>query len=169
MEQQIYIISATLVVYILFFVGALGSFLPILPGPLLAGVGLLAFKVLVPAASISWWLVGVGVAFAVIAQFLDLVTTWIGAKKFGATWRGALGAFVGVFVGIFLPPTLIWIFIAPLVFAFLFEWFGGATVRASAKAGVGAFVGAMAASVLKFLMVVFLAVWFTFELGKIYI
>ena len=106
MEQQIYIISATLVVYILFFVGALGSFLPILPGPLLAGVGLLAFKVLVPAASISWWLVGVGVAFAVIAQFLDLVTTWIGAKKFGATWRGALGRLSAFFVGIFLPPRL---------------------------------------------------------------
>ncbi len=169
MEDQIYIACAAFAVYAMFAVGALGSFLPVLPGPLLAGVALFGFKVFVPSVPISWLLVWVGVAVALIAQFLDFITTYIGVKKFGATWRGAFGAFVGVFVGIFIPPPLVWIFLAPFVFALAFEWIGGASFRDATKAGFGAFIGSLAASVLKFVMVVFLALWFTLELGRVFV
>lgn len=145
------------------FLGALGSFLPVIPGPLIAGLGLLGFKLIFPM-SISWWLVIAGIIIAVFSQIIDIVATWLGAKKFGATWRGTLGAFVGVFIGMFLPPPLIWIFIAPLVCALLFELLGGADIRKATNAGIGALVGTILASVIKFLMVVFLAVWFSFEI-----
>ncbi len=153
-------------VYILLFIAALGSFLPVLPGPLIAGVGVLGFKLLFPDSPVSWWLVGTAVFVAVLSQFIDIFATWIGAKKFGATWRGAVGAFIGVFVGIFMPPPIIWIFIAPLIFAFLFEWLGGASIRNATNAGIGAFLGSVFASVFKFLSVVFLAVWFSFTFAS---
>jgi uncharacterized protein YqgC (DUF456 family) len=163
MEQNIYIICGAFAIYILMFLGALGSFLPVIPGPLIAGLGLLGFKLIFPM-SISWWLVIAGIIIAVFSQIIDIVATWLGAKKFGATWRGTLGAFIGVFIGMFLPPPLIWIFIAPLVCALLFELLGGADIHKATNAGIGALVGTILASVIKFLMVVFLAVWFSFEI-----
>lgn len=94
--------------------------------------------------------------------------SWLGAKKFGATWRGGLGAFIGVFVGIFLPPPIFWIFVAPLAGAFLGEWLGGANLRESGKAGLGAFVGALVASMIKFLIVVYMAAAFTVEVFNLF-
>lgn len=163
MEHDIYIICGVLTIYLLMFIGALGSFIPIIPGPLIASLGLLGFKLILPM-SISWGLVIAGIVIAVFAQIIDFVATWLGAKKFGATWRGTLGAFIGVFVGMFMPPPIIWIFIAPLVCALLFELLGGADVRKATNAGIGAMLGTILASVIKFLMVVFLAVWFSFEI-----
>ena len=158
MENQIYIACWAGVVYIMLAVGAVGSFIPVVPGPLLAGLAVLCFKIFVPSAEISWWLAGAAVA----------VASWIGAKKFGATWRGVFGAFVGVFAGMLIPPPMLWIFIAPLFFALAFELFGGASWRDATRAGIGAFLGTVFASVFKFLSVVFLALWFSLEIGRIY-
>ena len=71
---------------------------------------------------------------------------------------------VGVVVGIFIPPPMVWIFAAPVLFAFAFEYMVGASARQSAKAGVGTFVGALASSLVKFLLVVMMAFWFTAEI-----
>lgn len=164
MENQIYLWSITAFVYILLIVGAVGSFIPVVPGPLLAGVGIFCVKVFAPDFPVSWSLAAASLVVAVLAQLVDFVATWLGAKKFGATWRGVLGAFVGVIAGMFIPPPLFWIFVAPLVFALLFEWIGGASLKSATRAGVGAFVGSVLSSVLKFAMMVFLAAWFTFGL-----
>lgn len=56
MENQIYIACWAGVVYIMLAVGAVGSFIPVVPGPLLAGLAVLCFKIFVPSAEISWWL-----------------------------------------------------------------------------------------------------------------
>ena len=164
MENQIYLWSITAVVYILLVVGAVGSFVPVVPGPLLAGAGIFCVKVFAPDFPVSWSLAVASLVVAVLAQLVDFAATWLGAKKFGATWRGVLGAFVGVIAGMFIPPPLFWIFVAPLVFALLFEWMGGASFEAATRAGVGAFIGSVLSSVLKFAMMVFLAAWFTFGL-----
>ncbi|OLA85694.1 MAG: hypothetical protein BHW65_02520 [Verrucomicrobia bacterium CAG:312_58_20] len=142
---------------------AVGAFLPVLPGPLLSFAAILAFKLALPESQLGWWNVGICGALAAFAQAADIFMSWMGAKKFGATWRGGLGAFIGVFVGIFLPPPALWIFIAPLVGAFLGEWLGGSGLRASGRAGLGAFAGSLAASMLKFLIVVYMA--FAFSAG----
>lgn len=164
MENQIYLWSITAVVYILLVVGAVGSFIPVVPGPLLAGVGIFCVKVFAPDFPVSWSLAVASLVVAVLAQLVDFAATWLGAKKFGATWRGVLGAFVGVIAGMFIPPPLFWIFVAPLVFALLFEWVGGASFENATRAGVGAFIGSVISSVLKFAMMVLLALWFTFGL-----
>ena len=137
--------------------------MPVLPGPLLSFAAILAFKLALPESQLGWWNVGICGALAAFAQAADIFMSWMGAKKFGATWRGGLGAFIGVFVGIFLPPPALWIFIAPLVGAFLGEWLGGSGLRASGRAGLGAFAGSLAASMLKFLIVVYMA--FAFSAG----
>lgn len=161
--ETAYIAIGAALVYAACAAAAVGAFLPVLPGPLLSFAAILAFKLALPDSQLGWWNVGICGSLAAFAQAADIFMSWIGAKKFGATWRGGLGAFVGVFVGIFLPPPVLWIFIAPLVGAFLGEWLGGSGLRASGRAGLGAFAGSLAASMLKFLIVVYMA--FAFSAG----
>lgn len=163
MENQIYVVSGTVLVYLMFFIGAIGCFLPVIPGVVLAAAALAAFKALVPEAPISWTFAIVALALSVLAQALDFILSWYGARRFGATRWGAVGAFVGVFVGAFIPPQILWIFLAPVLFAFAFEYVGGASARQAAKAGFGTFAGTLAAALAKFLIVVFMAAWFTVE------
>jgi len=150
--------------YIALAVSAIGAFLPIIPGPILAAAAILIFKLVYADSPVSWGLVVFALVISAAVQVGDFALTYLGAKKFGATWRGALGAFVGVFAGIFMPPPLLWIFLAPLVFAFAFEYFGDANFRKAIKAGTGAFIGTLAASALKFLATVLIAFWLTSQL-----
>ena len=71
-------------------------------------------------------------------------------------------------MGIFIPPPLLWIFIGPLVGAFAFEFLGGAGLKVSTKAGLGAFIGTVLASVFKFIVIVFMALYFTLEVAFFY-
>lgn len=159
--ETFYIIFAITLVYISCLIGLIGTFLPILPGPTITFFAILVFSFLIPEVEIpnsTLWICG---GLAVLAQILDIILTWFGAKKFGATWRGALGAFLGTIIGLFIAPQFIWIFLAPLVFAFLFEYLGGATFKNASKAGFGAFLGAFIASIIKFAMIVYMILAFT--------
>ena len=162
MESTLYIIGE-IIVYAACLLGAIGAFLPVIPGPLLSFAAILIFKLVFPETPLSWLNVGICGGLAAFAQIADIFMSWIGTKKFGATWRGAFGAFIGVFVGIFLPPPIIWIFIAPLIGAFAFEFLGGANLRTSGMAGIGALVGMLASAMIKFLIVVYMA--FAFSVG----
>lgn len=166
--ETAYIATGEILVYIACLLAAIGAFLPVLPGPLLSFAAILVFKLVFPESGVGWlnvWICGFLAAFA---QLADIFMSWLGAKKFGATWRGGLGAFIGVFVGIFLPPPIFWIFVAPLAGAFLGEWLGGANIKESGKAGLGAFVGALVASMIKFLIVVYMAAAFTVEVFNLF-
>lgn len=161
--ENTYLIIGEFVVFSAFFVAAVGAFLPVLPGPLLSFAAVLGFKLVFPESPLGWVNIAICGFLAFFAQVADFLLSWFGAKKFGATWRGGVGAFVGVVVGIFLPPPLIWIFIAPLIGAFIAEYLGGADARTSGRAGLGAFLGTLLASMLKFLIVVYMAVAFALE------
>jgi len=65
-----------------------------------------------------------------------------GAKRLGATWRGAAGAIIGGLVGLFfnLPGILL----GPFIGAMLFEMAGGREWKAASRAGVGATLGLLA-------------------------
>ena len=139
--ETAYIATGEILVYIACLLAAIGAFLPVLPGPLLSFAAILVFKLVFPESGVGWlnvWICGFLAAFA---QLADIFMSWLGAKKFGATWRGGLGAFIGVFVGIFLPPPIFWIFVAPLAGAFLGEWLGGANIRGIRQSRLGCICG----------------------------
>lgn len=137
--EEIIGLSVTLLVMLLAF-GV--SIIPGFPGPPIVlvaatghrlwfghhGVGglMLAFLALLTAASIV----------------LDYVASLYGAKKFGATWRGMLGAFLGGIVGIFF--SLPGIIVGPFLGALLFELLGGYKIDKASRAGLGATLGIFA-------------------------
>ncbi|MBQ6534428.1 MAG: DUF456 family protein, partial [Opitutales bacterium] len=102
MDCGVYEFCAAGAVYLLFFVGAVGSFVPVIPGPFLAGLAPLGYKLVFPEGCVSWELAAAGIFAAAFGQIVDFLASWLGAKKFGATKYGIAGAFVGVIAGIFM-------------------------------------------------------------------
>lgn len=131
----------------------------------------------VPAADAETFaLIGAGTlaAAAVLALLtivFDFFSSWLGAKKYGATWRGGIGAFVGAIAGpILCSPlggvagSLLGLLVGPIVGAILGELLGRNTLRGSARAGWGTFVGAVAAMVVKLFYCLAIFVWLVAEL-----
>ncbi len=102
-------------VSILFVLGGLvGTLLPVLPGTVLILAGAVIHHFAIPPArALGWWTIGVLVALTVLAHVVDFVAGSVGAKRFGASRWGALGAFLGAIVGLFFFP--IGLFVGPVV------------------------------------------------------
>jgi uncharacterized protein YqgC (DUF456 family) len=119
--------------------GLIGSILPGLPGTPLVLLAAIGHRLYFGPASASNLVLGVLTGLTVISLLLDFAATALGAKKFGATWRGAVGAVVGGLFGLLLVfPGII---LGPFIGALLFELLGGKELKAAASAGAGATLG----------------------------
>lgn len=127
--------------------GFAGCFLPVLPGPPMAYVGLL----LLQATERFQFTVGQLVAWGilvVVVQILDYVTPILGTKYSGGSRWGNWGCVIGTVAGIFLFAP--WgILLGPFIGALIGELLGGKTFGEAMKAGVGAFMGFLVSVVLK--------------------
>ena len=134
-----------------FAVGLAASFLPVLPGSVIAWVGIVIHKLWLWEESVSWTFFAVATVLVVLAQVVDLVFTYWGARRFGATWRGGVGAVFGGISGMifFSLPGLI---LGPIVGAVAGELLGGRRLKAAGKAGVGTIVGGIVAFFFKLLV-----------------
>lgn len=124
---------------ILILAGLAGTITPILPGiPLVFG-GLLLFSWYGGFEKISLFIVFLFLFLTLIGVFLDWLGGVYGAKKFGASWWGMVGAFLGLILGIVLlgPLGLIW---GPIVGVVIFELASGKALKKALKAGIGTFI-----------------------------
>lgn len=137
--DQLLGLTAALLVMVL---GFAGSFLPGLPSTPLVLAAAIGHKIYFRENSVGWVVMTVLVAVTVFSMVMDYLASIYGAKKLGATWRGALGAILGGIVGLFFAfPGLL---VGPFVGAFGFEMLGGRNWRESGKAGAGATLGLIA-------------------------
>jgi len=138
--------------------GLLGCILPGVPGTPLILVAAVGHRLYFGAASVSNPVLIILAVLTVISLLFDFVAGVLGAKKFGATWRGALGAVIGGLVGLFF--NLPGIILGPFLGAMLFELLGDQEFKNAAKAGLGATVGLLLGVVGKFSIGVMMAVLF---------
>ncbi|HMP81204.1 MAG TPA: DUF456 domain-containing protein [Verrucomicrobiota bacterium] len=135
--EQIIGLSLALLIML---VGLIGNVIPGLPGTPLLLVAAIGHRLYFgEAASVSNLVMLAIVLLSLLALGLDFAATMLGAKKFGATWRGAIGAVVGGLIGLFF--SLPGIIIGPFLGATLCEMMGRKEFKHAAKAGVGAVVG----------------------------
>ena len=137
-EQIIGLILALLVMC----VGLAGSILPGLPSTPLVLAGAVGHKLYFGPTGAAWWVLAVLGAFTAVSLVMDYAASVYGAKKLGATWRGAVGAIVGGLIGLFFG--LVGILIGPFAGAMIFEMAGGREWRKASRAGVGATLGLLA-------------------------
>lgn len=135
--------------FVFVILGIIGSFLPILPGPLTSWVGLLLlyFTKIIPG---DYTFLGITFAIALLIFVLDYFIPAFGTKRFGGTKYGVYGTTIGLLIGLF----------SPIPFGMLLGAFFGAFIgemlydkkdtNRALKASFGAFLGFLASATIKF-------------------
>lgn len=133
--------------FVFALLGIIGSFLPVLPGPLTSWFGLLLLH-LTSIVPINWTFLGITLSIAVVIWIIDYFIPAMGTKKFGGTRYGVIGTMVGLIIGIlFLGP--FGIIIGPFAGAYIGEMIQEKNSNKALKAAFGSFIGFLTSSFLK--------------------
>jgi uncharacterized protein YqgC (DUF456 family) len=138
------IIGLTVAMFLM-SLGIIGSIVPGLPSTPIVVLTAIGHKLYFHETGAAWWVIIILGLLMVGSLVLDYLASILGAKRLGATWRGAVGAVVGGLVGLFF--SLPGILLGPLIGAVVFELAGGRDWRQSSKAGVGATLGLLAGAI----------------------
>jgi len=134
---------------ILMVVGLVGCFLPIIPGPPLSYMGLIALQFKEQSPFSTKFLIILAVVVVAVTA-LDYVVPAYGTKKFGGTKYGIWGCTIGLIVGLWMGP--IGIILGPFLGALIGELMGGKSSDVAFKAAFGSFVGFLAGTLLKLIV-----------------
>jgi uncharacterized protein YqgC (DUF456 family) len=146
-----------------FFVllGVIGSFIPVLPGPITGWIGLLMLH-LTKVIPMDWTFLGITLGVAILIWGIDFIIPAWGTKKFGGSKYGIWGTILGLIIGlVFLGP--LGIIVGPFLGAFVGELIHDSTdSKRAVKAAFGSLVGFMLSTGLKFLVsIIFLGLYIT--------
>jgi hypothetical protein len=129
--------------------GIIGSFLPVLPGPLTSWVGLLLLHS-TNILPMDWTFLGVTLAIALLIWILDYFIPAMGTKRFGGTKYGVYGTTIGLLIGL-LSPIPFGMLIGAFLGAFIGEMiYDSKDTNRALKASFGAFFGFLASATIKF-------------------
>ncbi|MDN3619851.1 DUF456 domain-containing protein [Polaribacter undariae] len=142
--------------------GIIGSFLPVLPGPLTSWVGLLLlhFTTIIP---MDWTFLGITLGLAILIWILDYFIPSMGTKRFGGTKYGVYGTTIGLIVGLLSPipfGMLIGSFLGALIGELIYD---SKDTNRALKASFGAFIGFLASTTIKFSISVIYFVLFVIQ------
>jgi len=141
-----------LIVLAAFFMilGIIGSFLPVLPGPLTSWIGLLIFH-LTDVVPMNWTFLSITLIVATTIWILDYIIPAMGTKRFGGSKAGMIGTSTGLIVGL-LAPIPGGIIIGPFVGALVGELLNKSEFNKALKAAFGSFLGFLASTFIKFIV-----------------
>lgn len=129
-------------------VGLAGLVLPGIPGAPMIFLGIFAV-----AWADGFTRIGLGGllitgAMAAVISIVDYTAGIVGARTFGASWWGLLGAFLGFLAG--LPFGLPGLILGPIAGAVLLEYLKEPDFKRASKVGAGTLVGFVAGTALKY-------------------
>lgn len=143
-----------LVILATFFMilGIIGSFLPVLPGPLTSWIGLLIFH-LADVVPMNWTFLIITLIVSLGIWVLDYIIPAMGTKRFGGTKAGMIGTSIGLIVGLLAPipgGIIIGTFFGALIGELLYK----AEFYKAVKAAFGSFLGFIASTFIKFIVAI---------------
>jgi uncharacterized protein YqgC (DUF456 family) len=153
-----------LIAVFLMILGILGSFLPVIPGPLTSWAGLLVLH-FTEGVELSQTFLIVSFAVALFIYVLDYVIPAIGTKRFGGSRAGMIGTTLGLVVGIFSPIPF-GIIIGPFIGALVGEMMHRNDMNKAVKAAFGSFLGFIASTFLKFIVAIIYLGFFILKLSE---
>ena len=140
-------------------IGFVGTVLPVVPGTTIILAAAVVHRLVVGAEKgMNWWMIGVLVLLTAITYAIDFAATYVGAKYFGATRWGVIGAVLGGIIGIFTG--FVTLLVLPIVGAVVGELIGGKQMIDAGKAGWGTLLGNIAGMVAKLAIAVVMIVLF---------
>lgn len=136
---------------IMLLLGIIGCIAPIIPGPPIAYLALIAAEFHSTAGEILtgktlFWYAVLVIAITIVDYFLPI---W-GTKKFGGTDAGKRGSIIGLIFA-FIFPVLgpLTILVGPFAGAVIGELIAGQDNRVALRSGVGSFLGFVGGVILK--------------------
>jgi uncharacterized protein len=152
--------AAWLITICLLVVGAIGCLLPVLPGHLLLFIAALAHRLMLGADSgLQWWSFVILALLMAASQALEMLSGAAGAKWFGGSRWGALGALAGGIIGMFFMP--FGLLVGPLLGAIAGEMMvARREPRPAVVSGVGSVVGTLAGMGIKIGLGAVMIAWF---------
>ncbi len=144
-------VLVALITVLLILTGIIGTIVPFLPGEPLIFLAAVVYGIGFGFDRIGVYIyitLGVLVAFSLIVNY---IATSLGAKKFGASAFGMVGAVLGAIIG-FIIGNIIGLLIGPFIGAFIGEFIKGGKTEGSLKAGLGAVIGFFAGGITRFLI-----------------
>lgn len=144
-------IFLTIIGFFLMLLGIIGSFLPVIPGPITSWFGLL-FLYLTKVVPNDWTFLGITLIVALAVFILDYIIPAMGTKRYGGSKYGIYGTTIGLIIGlIFLGP--FGIIIGPFLGALIGELtFAEKDASSAFKAAFGSFLGFLFSTLLKFVV-----------------
>jgi uncharacterized protein YqgC (DUF456 family) len=151
--------------FLMALLGVLGSFLPVLPGPLTGWLGLLIlhFTSVVP---INYTFLGITFSIAILIWMLDYIIPAMGTRRFGGSIYGVYGTTIGLLIGVCTPipfGLLIGAFLGAFIGELLFE---RKDTNSAMKASFGAVIGLLASTTIKFAIAFVYVVLFLIKFWK---
>ena len=150
--------------FLFVMLGLIGSFLPVLPGPLTSWLGLLIlyFTSIVP---MNYTFLGITLAIAILIWILDYIIPAIGTKRFGGSKYGVYGTTIGLLIGLFSPIPF-GILLGAFLGAFIGEMLHDKTnTKRAFKASIGSLLGLITSATIicsfkyKYAFLFFVKVW----------
>lgn len=146
--------------------GIIGSFLPILPGPIMGWIGLLILQ-FTSFIEKNWTFIGITFAVALLVFILDYIIPAIGTKKYGGTKFGVYGSIIGLILGLGFGP--LGIIFGPFLGALVGELLKDSQdTKRAVRAAYGSFIGFLISTGLKFAVSITFLVLFIREAWTIF-
>lgn len=143
---------------LLIILGIVGSFLPILPGPITGWFGFLLLR-FTDSITIETSFLVVTFIVAALIWVLDYIIPALGTKRFGGTKAGVIGTTIGLIVGL-IAPIPGGIIVGAFLGAFIGELINDNNTKKALRAAFGSFLGFITSVFLKFcIATVFLALF----------
>jgi len=139
--------------------GLLGTVLPVVPGTTIILAAAVVHRFAVgPERGMNWWAIAILVLLALASYAVEMLSTYFGAKYFGATKYGVIGAIIGGIAGIFTG--FITLLVLPIVGAIIGEMIAGKQLHDAGRAGWGTLLGNLAGMVAKMSIAVAMIILF---------
>jgi uncharacterized protein YqgC (DUF456 family) len=156
------LITAWIIVIVLFIVGMIGAVYPIFPGAvaIFAAFFVYGWMVSFEPFGIWFWVIQSTIFIALIIA--DYAVGALGVKKFGGSRASVIGSTVGLIFGPFVIPVA-GLILGPFLGAVIAEMIIGTDFKQALRAGVGALVGLLSSVVVKLilqlLMIIIFFIW----------
>tara|TARA_B100001093_G_scaffold242574_1_gene232404 strand:- start:681 stop:1181 length:501 start_codon:yes stop_codon:yes gene_type:complete len=146
--------------------GIIGSFVPIIPGPISSWFGILVLN-FSSSVEFNYKFLIITFIIAAFISTLDYIIPIIGVKKLGGSKGGIIGASIGLIIGLIIMGPIGLLF-GPFIGAVSGEIINKKTLRQSIKPAVGSLIGILIGSGIKFCLSIiylffFLNIFWTYK------
>lgn len=148
---------------LLMFGGLISTILPVIPGLPIMVLIYFIYGIFTHWASFTLESAIIFLLLTIFAHAFDYFATVMGAKKFGASREGIIGAMIGMILGL-LFFNIIGIIIGPFIGAMIGELLIGRNSSDAIKSGWGTLVGLLASTAVKFAIGLFYFVYFIIKI-----